>query len=69
MGSEKKKVEEKQEEEQDIEVLAQAARIQRGRDANAKIQAILEEYKCTILPMVTIVGTQIVQAGIQITPQ
>jgi len=63
-----KKGSEKEEPKQDIEAMAQAARVERGRQANMKIQAVLEEYKCTILPMLTIVGTNI-QAGIQIVPQ
>jgi len=59
---------EKEEQKQDFEALAQAARVERGRQASAKIQAILKEYKCTIVPTLTIIGTNI-QAGIQIVPQ
>ena len=63
-GSEGKKEEPKQ----DFEALAQAARVQRGRDAKVAIDAICTKYKVAILPMLTIVGTNI-QAGIQIVPQ
>ena len=63
-----KKGSEKEEPKQDIEAMAQAARVERGRQANIKIQAVLEEYKCTMVPVVTITGTQI-RTSIEIVPQ
>ena len=66
-GSEKK-VEEIVEKKQDFEALAQAARIERGRQAKVEIDAVCAKYKVTILPMLTIIGTQI-QSGIQVVPQ
>lgn len=59
MGSEKK---------QDFEALAQEQRIERGRQAKAEIDAVCTKWNVAILPMLTIVGTQI-QAGIQVIPQ
>ena len=59
---------EKKEEPQDFEALAQQQRIERGRKAKAEIDAVCTKYNVAILPMLTIVGTNI-QAGIQIVPQ
>ena len=67
-GSEEEKIEEQPEETQDYEALAHAARIGRGREATEKINAVLEEYKCTMVPVVTITGTQI-RTSIEIVPQ
>ena len=63
-----KEVKELEEHKADYEALAQAMRIERGRQAKVEIDAVCAKYKVTILPTLTIIGTQI-QSGIQVVPQ
>ena len=50
----------------DFEKLAREARVERGKQAGKEIDAVCKKYNVKILPMITLIGTQIAQAGIQI---
>ena len=60
--------EEKSKTEPNYEQLAEAARQNRRALASTKIQQVLQEHNCDMLPVITIMGTRI-QAAIQIVPK